>query len=58
MARKFRTYGKVYTTKPIISAAAGGGLVKTWNGLAYASVKTINGLAVASIKTINNLASQ
>lgn len=30
-------------------------LVKTLNGLAYASVKTRNGLAVASIKNINGL---
>lgn len=30
-------------------------LVKTLNGLAYASVKTRNGLAVASIKSINGL---
>ncbi len=30
-------------------------LVKTVNGLAYASVKTRNGLAVASIKSINGL---
>lgn len=30
-------------------------LVKTINGLAYASVKTRNGLAVASIKNINGL---
>lgn len=30
-------------------------LVKTLNGLAYASVKTKNGLAVASIKTMNGI---
>jgi len=35
-----------------------GGLVKTWDGLAYASVKVINGLANASIKTVNGLAAQ
>ena len=29
--------------------------LKTWNGLAKASVKTINGLAIASVKTVNGL---
>jgi hypothetical protein len=37
------------------AAAAAGGLIKTRNGLAWASVKTINGLANASIKTVNGL---
>lgn len=36
-------------------AAAGGGLIKTVNGLAIASVKTVNGLAIASVKTVNGL---
>jgi len=29
------------------------GVVKTWNGIARASLKTFNGIAVASVKTIN-----
>jgi len=29
------------------------GVVKTWNGIARASVKTFDGIAVASVKTIN-----
>lgn len=37
------------------SVAAGGSLIKTINGLAWASVKSRNGLAVAQIKTINGL---
>lgn len=37
---------------------SGAGVVKTINGLAYASVKTINGLAVASVKTWNGMATQ
>lgn len=36
-------------------AAAGGSLIKTWDGLAIASVKTINGLAIASVKNVNGL---
>lgn len=38
------------------AAAAGGGIIKTVNGLAIASVKTVNGLAIASVKTINGQA--
>ena len=38
--------------------AGGGGVIKTYNGLAWASVKTIDGLAVASVKTINGAAAQ
>ena len=34
------------------------GVVKTYNGLAWASVKTIDGLAVGSVKTINGVAAQ
>jgi hypothetical protein len=34
------------------------GVVKTYNGLAWASVKTIDGVAVASVKTINGAAAQ
>lgn len=34
------------------------GVIKTYNGLAWASIKTINGLAVASVKTINSAAAQ
>lgn len=40
------------------AAAAGGGVVKTINGLAIASVKTFNGLAIASVKTLNGAATQ
>lgn len=36
--------------------AAGGSLVKTWDGLANASIKTFEGLANASTKTVNGLA--
>jgi len=36
--------------------AAAAGLIKTRNGLAWASVKSVDGLAAASIKTINGLA--
>ena len=36
--------------------AAAAGLIKTRNGLAWASVKTVDGLAAASVKTINGLA--
>ena len=36
--------------------AAGGGVIKTVNGLAFASVKTVQGLAIASVKTINGVA--
>lgn len=39
-----------------IKAAAAGSLIKTFNGLAYASTKTVNGLAIASVKTKNGLA--
>ena len=38
--------------------AGGGGVVKTINGLAIASVKTINGLAIGSVKTKNGAATQ
>lgn len=37
---------------------AAAGVIKTYNGLAWASVKTINGVAVGSIKTINGAAAQ
>jgi hypothetical protein len=40
------------------AAAGGGGVVKTINGTAYASVKTINGTAVASVKTLTGAATQ
>lgn len=33
--------------------AGGSGVVKTVDGLAFASVKTVNGLTIASVKTIN-----
>jgi hypothetical protein len=36
--------------------AAAAGLIKTRNGLAWASVKSVDGLAAASVKTINGLA--
>ena len=39
-----------------ISFPAAAGLIKTRNGLAWASVKTVDGLAAASVKTINGLA--
>lgn len=45
----------VYVT---YNTGGGGGVVKTINGLAYASVKTLNGLAVASVKTKNGIATQ
>lgn len=35
------------------STAVAGGVIKTYNGLAWSSVKTIKGLAAGSIKTIN-----
>lgn len=38
--------------------AAAAGVIKTYNGLAWASVKTIDGVAVASVKTINGAAAQ
>lgn len=37
-------------------AAGGSGVVKTVDGLAFASVKTVQGLAIASVKTINGVA--
>lgn len=37
-------------------ATGGAGVVKTVDGLAFASVKTVNGLAIASVKTINGAA--
>ncbi len=40
------------------TAPPAGGVVKTINGLAYASVKTINGLAAASVKEYNGAATQ
>jgi len=40
---------------PYVAAA---GVIKTLNGLAWASVKTRNGVAVGSIKTISGVASQ
>lgn len=50
---------KAYMTIAMEPAAGGGGgVVKTINGLAIASVKTHNGLAVASVKTINGTAYQ
>jgi len=39
------------------AAAAGGSLVKTVGGLAFASVKTVQGVAIASVKTINGVTS-
>lgn len=42
----------------LFPTAAGGGVIKTINGLAIASVKTINGVAIASIKTYNGAATQ
>jgi hypothetical protein len=36
--------------------AAAAGLIKTRNGLAWASVKSVDGLAAASVKTINGVA--
>lgn len=41
-----------------VAAAGGGGVVKTVDGLAYASVKTLGGTTAASIKTIGGAASQ
>ena len=44
--------------KPVLDnaqTAAGGSLIKTFNGLVNASVKTVNGLAIASVKTFNGL---
>lgn len=35
--------------------AAGGGDVKTVNGIAFADVKTRNGIAIANVKTINGI---
>ena len=48
------TYGAWATTRSF-TVIAGGTYIKTFNGLAKASIKTINGLAIASVKTINGL---
>lgn len=42
----------------VAGGGGGGGLIKTINGLAFASVKTRNGLAMSSVKTVNGLAAQ
>lgn len=47
--------------KPVLDIAqapAAGGVIKTVNGLAIASIKTIKGTVVASVKTINGTAYQ
>lgn len=43
-------------TPPGYSTLTAAGVVKTVDGLAFASVKTVNGLAIASVKTINGAA--
>ena len=40
----------------LFDIVAAGGVIKTRNGLAWASVKSVDGLAAASVKTINGLA--
>jgi hypothetical protein len=44
-----------YSEFTTASAAAGPANLKTWNGLAKASISKINGLAIANIKSINGL---
>ncbi len=43
--------GCVASFAPAITGPTG---VKTWDGIAIASVKTINGLAIGSVKTVNS----
>ncbi len=51
-------YAFIKSPDPSYTSAVAAGVIKTLNGLAWASVKTVNGLAVGSVKTINGAAAQ
>jgi hypothetical protein len=50
------SYGSLYG--PVVGVAAGGGNVKTLQGLAWASAKTLNGVAAANVKAIMGVPAQ
>lgn len=47
-----QTTGSIMVLQPPVTGPTG---IKTWNGVAVASVKTVNEVSIGSVKTINNI---